>query len=431
MKAGAHLSLSLAILVILSACGVPAPTGDSPTTSTTTPLAEPEEPAMEIVSVTACKQADPWTMVETAFQGTVTAIEPAATGAEGDTMQVVSFEVAAWYTADYGTTFSMWAPNFEGAVGEEWLIGGALYYSLGQQSGEVFPCVSTPTTDLLRQEWDERYGPPVPAGSGVPEAEPDPALVAQIEEQRAKWIAAGIDDYTAVISVYSRDSETGPCGGNSSIRVTVEDGIPTAAIDVMNFCKLDDPTTMLLIDDLFDLALANAGAITDPIDFDPELGYIRSFYASDRSVETGAYVEMLQPRVVDAVVGTQQAMDAATAGIATWQAAGIDDYTFQLDVICFCTISGRFQVTVEDGVATEATSESGPVDLTSPDRFMEYNVEGLFALLSDWGGGQSPDDMLASFDPELGYPVEVRIDSIRQAVDDELSFFVSDFQPSD
>jgi hypothetical protein len=35
--------------------------------------------------------------------------------------------------------------------------------------------------------------------------------------------------------------------------------------------------------------------------------------------------------------------------------------------------------------------------------------------------------MLASFDPELGYPVEVRIDSIHNAVDDELTFFVSEF----
>ncbi|MDP9495221.1 MAG: DUF6174 domain-containing protein, partial [Actinomycetota bacterium] len=328
MKTGARILLSLAILLILGACGEPAPTSDSPTTSTTTPLAEPEEPAMEIISVTACKQTDPWTMVETAFKGTVTAIEPPATGIEGDTMQVVSFEVGAWYTADFGTTFSMWAPNFEGTAGEEWLIGGALYYSLGQQSGEVFPCVSTPATQAARQEWEARYGPPVPAGSGVPEGEPDPALVAQIEEQRAKWLAAGIDDYTAVISVYTRIPQTEPCGGGSSIRVTVEDGIPTEAIDVMRFCTLEDPTTMHLIDDLFDLALTNAGAITDPIDFDPELGYIRSFYASDRSVETGAYVEVLHPRVVDAVVGTQQAMDAAAAAIATWQTAGIEDYTY-------------------------------------------------------------------------------------------------------
>jgi hypothetical protein len=442
MKAGARLSLFLGIVAILGACGVPTETGDSLGPTTTTPPAEPEEPAMEIVSVTACKAANPWTMVETAFKATVTAIEARPNpereavleevGAEsqGESWQWVSFDVSNWHTTDYGTSFSMWAPNFGGAVGEEWLIAGALYHTLGQQSGEVFPCISTPSTDRARQDWEDRLGSPVPAGSGVPESQPDPALVAQIEEQRTKWLASGIDDYTTVISVYSRDSDAAECGGNSSIRVIVEDGVPTEAIDVMRFCTIDDPTTLPVIDDLFDLALVNAGAIADPIEFDPGLGYIRSFYASDRSVEAGAYVEMLQPRVIDAALGTGEAMEAVAAAEATWEAAGIDDYTFELDVICFCTISGRFQVAVANSVATTVESDSGPIDLAAPDRFMDYNVEGLFALVTDWGGGQSPDSMLASFDPELGYPVEIRIDSIHNAVDDELTFFVSDFEIS-
>ena len=78
-------------------------------------------------------------MVETAFEGTVTAIDPEAPGALGDTLQMVTFDVTQWYTNDYGTTFSIWAPNFAGAVGEPWLIAGALYATLGQQSGESFP----------------------------------------------------------------------------------------------------------------------------------------------------------------------------------------------------------------------------------------------------------------------------------------------------
>ena len=236
---------------------------------------------------------------------------------------MVTFQVTNWYTNDYGTSFSIWAPNFEGTVGDTWLIAGALYATLGQQSGEVFPCISTPSTDAAREEWNDRLGSPVPAGSGVPEAEPDPALIAQIEEQRATWLAAGIDDYTAVISTYRRqDVLSDGCGmSGAQLRVTVVDGMATQAIDVMRFCAVDDPSTILLIDDLFDLAIANAGAITDPIEFDPELGYVRSFYASDRSVDTGANVEMFQPLIIDAVVGTEQALDAAEEAMATWEAA--------------------------------------------------------------------------------------------------------------
>jgi hypothetical protein len=429
MKARAHMSLSIAIFVILGACGVPAEPATSPTTSITAPLAEPEEPGMEMVSVTACKQADPWTMVETAFEGTVTAIDPEAPGALGDTLQMVTFYVTRWYTNDYGTTFSIWAPNFAGAVGETWLIAGALYATLGQQSGEVFPCVSTPSSDAALDDWANRLGSPVPAGSGVPEGEADPAVIAQIEEQRAKWLAAGIDDYTAVISTYQRgDGYSDGCGApGAQLRVTVVDGVATQAVDVMRFCAVDDLSMILLIDDLFDLTRANAGAITDPIDFDSELGFVRSFYASDRSVDTGAYVEMFQPLVIDPVVGTEESLQTAEEALATWEAAGIEDYSFQLDVICYCTISGRFQVTVENGEAVEVTTESGPVDLAAPDRFMDYEIEGLFNLLSDWGGEQAPDAVLASFDPETGYPIEVRIDSIRNAIDDELTYFVSEF----
>ena len=442
MRMKARVSL-LAALLIVAACGAPLEAGDQPSTTTASPLAAPEEPAMEIISATACKEADPWTMVETAFEGTVTAIEPqvnpdrqfaaeeAGVTLGEETWQWVSFEVASWYTTDYGVAFSMWAPNFEGEVGEGWLIGGALYGSMGQQSGEVFPCVSEPTTDDARDSWAVRFGAPVPAGAGVPEMEADPNLVAEIEAQQAKWDSAEIDDYTAAITLYEGFGFDDTCGSNSATRVTVVDGVVTQALDTMRFCVIEDLAHVPTIDQMFATALASAGAITDPIEYDNDLGFIRSFYASDRSVEVSGYVEMFQPGVVEAVMGTEQSLAAAEAALATWEAAVIEDYSYTLNVLCFCTISGQFQVTVADGEVVEVISpETGQVDLESPDNFMTYDVDGLFALIEDWGGGEAPDEMLATFDPALGYPLEVRIDHITNAIDDELNFFVTDFQPA-
>lgn len=246
MKTGTRLSLLLAILLILSACGVPSETGDSPgSTISTEPVAQPEESGVEIISATACKADDPWSMVETAFEGTVVSTEERlypdreAGSEQGSGVRSgwVSFEVTRWYTTDFGTTFSMWAPDFYGQVGETWLVAGALYSVLGQQSGEVFPCVATPSTDTARQEWGGRFGAPVVAGSDVPESEPDPALVAQIEEQQAGWIAAGISDCTAVISSYQRDDvRFDDCGASGApIRATVGDGIPTPDEMIVSF----------------------------------------------------------------------------------------------------------------------------------------------------------------------------------------------------
>ncbi len=443
MRSVARVASVVLAVVLVAACGMPVDSEQDPTastTGTTTPLDPPDEAAVEIVSATACKQSDPWTMVETAFEGTVTAIEPRInedrqTIAEEtrvtlgeETWQWVTFEVSSWYTQDYGVEFSMWAPNFEGEIGETWLIGGALYGSLGQQSGEVFPCVTEPVSNQARQTWADRFGAPVAAGSDVPENDPDPALVAEIEEHQEQWRAAGIDDYTAVLSVYQGSYSADECGKDTVLRVLVVDGLVIGATDIARYCEVTDLSSVPVVDDLFELALANAGAITDPISYDQELGYIQNFRAYDRSVDIGASVEVFLPRVMEAMIGTEQSLAAADAALAAWNASGIDDYAYTLDVICFCTISGRFQVTVNEGEVIEVTSaETGPVDLESPDNFMTYDVEGLFALIDDWGGGQAPDNMLASFDPDIGYPVEIRIDSLTNAIDDELAFFVTDF----
>ena len=447
MKPVARVASLASVLLLLAGCATPVDSGDEPTvstTATTTPLAPPEEPAVEIISVTACKQSDPWTMVETAFEGTVIAIEPQVnpdrqTVAEEtgvtlgeETWQWISFEVSSWFTTDFGTEFSMWAPNFEGEVGESLADRWRPLRKHGPTIRRgVSLCVGGGDGRAPGKPGAIDSARPVAAGAGVPEAEPDPELVAEIEEHQAQWLAAGIDDYTAVISLYEGSGFSDSCGSNSPIRVTVVDGVVTQAFDVMRFCAVDDLSTAPTIDQVFIAALAAAGAITEPVEYDADLGFIRSFYASDRSIEVSAYVEMFQSGVTEADLGTEPSMAAAETALSTWNAGGIDDYTYTLDVICFCTISGRFQVTVADGEVVEVTSaETGAVDLESPDNFMTYDVEGLFALIGDWGG-QTADNMLAAFDPELGYPVEIRIDSITNAIDDELTFFVSDFEAAD
>jgi Family of unknown function (DUF6174) len=435
--------LAAGSLVLMAACAVPAEeVGGSVTSTTPGEAPTTTTPAMEIVSATACKADDPWSMVETAFEGTVVAIEPRVneernlalgemgSQAETDTWQWVTFDVASWYTNDFGTEFSMWAPNFDGTEGETWLIAGALYGTMGQQSGEVFPCVSTPAAGADRSEFATRYGEPVAAGAGVPEGEPDPALLAEIEEHRSIWEAAGIDEYTAVISIYEGAYSNDTCGEDAAVRVTVEGGQVVSAVDVGRFCEVEDTSGLPTIDTVFDHALASAGAITDPIDYDEELGFIRSFYAYDRSVDTGAYIEVFYPGTVTPVLGAQESLDALALAEQAWVSAGVEDYSYQLDVICFCTISGHFEVTVADGEVVEVQSDSGPVDFASPDQFMSYDLEGLFDLAADWGGGSPPDEMLVAFDPELHYPTEVRIDQMSNAIDDELTFFVSEFEPA-
>ncbi len=422
-----RIATLVAIGMIASACGaVPEVTvGSDPNAPGSTIVPATGDSS---VSTAACNSEDPWSSVETAFQGRVASVETRANPPlEG--WHWVTFEVDRWFTDDYGTSFSMWAPGFEGFPGDEWLIAGALY-AVEEQSGEVFACISAPVDETVVGEWEDRYGPGVTAGSGTPETPADPDVVAGIDEARVVWETAGIDDYTAVITVHDGRAEySDECGSNTSIRVVVVDGVITEAIDLGRFCQVEDTSGIRLIDDLFDMAVTYAGGIGEPIVFDETYGFPSYFYATDRSVDVGAAVQMFAPTPMPAVVGTDEALAEAAEARARWDEAGITDYEFDLDVSCFCTIAGRFHVVVEDGEPVEVTSESGPVDITGFD-FLEFTIDGVFDLFTEWGGDSSPDQVVAAFDPELGYPLDVRIDHILEAIDDELSVAVTGLIPA-
>jgi hypothetical protein len=441
MRGRAATVIVMATGLLLGACGAGSEAVTTIATTTTSSATSPTTVRSELVpgSTAACDADDPWGSVETVFEGTISSVEVRPNSdRDGLFLELgeeppdegwpwVTFEVSRWYTRDFGTTFAMWAPGFTGTAGETWLVAGSLYGAFGVQSGEVFPCVTVPSGPEAEAVLVERYGEPVTAGSGEPEETPNPALVDRLEEQRALWEASGIDDYTAVINVYVGNQQEidDTCGHNTSIRVVVEDGAPVQAIDLQRFCEVD-LGNLALIDDLFDLALANAGAISEPINFDQQYGFVRYFYATDRSVEAGVSVEMFQPRPVRGVVGSEGSMTAASEARDRWEQAGIDDYSFDLDVVCFCTIGGRFHVVVEDGVPVSVTQQGDAIDPGQYD-FIEFTVDGLFELAETWGGGLEPDQMVAAFDPELGYPMDLRIDAISEAVDDEVTVVVHDF----
>jgi len=177
------------VVLVAAACG-----GGSPNVGevTATSSFEYDKASASSVSSDACALSDPWEMVETAFVGTIAEVEMRVN--EGRQFELeergldvtaakwpwVTFEVESWFTNDYGTRFSMWAPEFEGTVGETWQIDGALY-TVDEQSGEVFPCVSVPQSESDLSAWDERFGGSIVAGANTPESPGDPAVLAEIE----------------------------------------------------------------------------------------------------------------------------------------------------------------------------------------------------------------------------------------------------------
>lgn len=120
--------------------------------------------------------------------------------------------------------------------------------------------------------------------------------------------------------------------------------------------------------------------------------------------------------------------DAALAEArARWAEAGIDDYQFTIQTICFCqqSVVGPFRVTVVDGVTTDIVNlEGGPVDADTR-RAVPLTVDALFAKVAE--ALDRADDLVVAYDGTFGIPTSIDIDWIVNAIDDETTFEVTDF----
>lgn len=119
--------------------------------------------------------------------------------------------------------------------------------------------------------------------------------------------------------------------------------------------------------------------------------------------------------------------------LAKWNEANISHYRYSLFIGCFCPFVEDMPVTVEvnNGEIVSITSGKGTaIDLASPlqgvvDRYS--TIDRVFlALKADLTG--DADDVVVEYDETYGFPSNVAVDNIKQAMDDEISYQVSDFE---
>jgi hypothetical protein len=110
----------------------------------------------------------------------------------------------------------------------------------------------------------------------------------------------------------------------------------------------------------------------------------------------------------------------------TWSRQGIDSYRFEVSQLCFCgpDTHGTFAVVVVRGRVTSVTDAETGAPRT-PNPFVPLTVEALFAKVED-AIDQDADRLEVRYDPRLGYPLEIAIDFIEHAIDDEVTYTASD-----
>ena len=114
---------------------------------------------------------------------------------------------------------------------------------------------------------------------------------------------------------------------------------------------------------------------------------------------------------------------------ALWEALGLEDYTYDVQRVCFCAFREGVRVTVVEGFVTGAVDiDTG--DVLEPHEVQWYlTIDGLFDLLQN-AYDQNAHDVQVEFDASRGYPTRIYIDYSEMIADEELGFtLLSDVQP--
>lgn len=109
-----------------------------------------------------------------------------------------------------------------------------------------------------------------------------------------------------------------------------------------------------------------------------------------------------------------------------WQAAGIVDYTYQVDRGCFCGFAGPHEIQVRDGliVAVIDLRDGSAVEAQFFDFF--DTVEDLFDIIERAIANQAAV-LEVDYHVQLGYPTRIELDGALNVADDELTVTVSRF----
>lgn len=128
------------------------------------------------------------------------------------------------------------------------------------------------------------------------------------------------------------------------------------------------------------------------------------------------------------VAGCQTLTDLQ-ANRQLWDSQGINSYSFELQVSCFCIsdITRAVRIVVMDGEAVSITYIDTGMDAN--DFFFNgvNTIEKLFGIIQD-GLEINANSIMAIYDPDFGYPIEIQVDPFRDIADDEITVIVSAFQ---
>ena len=126
---------------------------------------------------------------------------------------------------------------------------------------------------------------------------------------------------------------------------------------------------------------------------------------------------------------TSTSAPAAEPTVGTYPEFEPDDYTYVLEQICFCPLTGPVEVTVEDGEVTSAVITKGGRGIAkgrdAPD-YLRITIDDVIARANDTDAAS----VEVSWPDGQEWPDRVSVDKVEMATDDEITYLVRDVQVS-
>lgn len=91
-----------------------------------------------------------------------------------------------------------------------------------------------------------------------------------------------------------------------------------------------------------------------------------------------------------------------------WSATGTDDYDLDMEISCFCPLTGSYEVSVRDGQVAEILYLVDGTSIEPPDWITpaDFTVEGLFEVVRE---NLDADKIKVKYDGVQGYPTSIDI----------------------
>lgn len=99
-----------------------------------------------------------------------------------------------------------------------------------------------------------------------------------------------------------------------------------------------------------------------------------------------------------------------------------EDYSYRLRSLCFCPLLGPVEIVVQDGSVTSATMTKGADRGKPAPDYMRLTIPELIAKAKD----PEADDIDADWPDDQAWPNRISIDYMKRAVDDEITYVISD-----